>query len=85
MEVTVTVTDEKTILNEALSFVENLHISIRQVSNVHGISRTSAHRIMKLQKFHPSKIYKLTQFLNENNYDRKLEFTELMMNHIETK
>ncbi|EFN73065.1 hypothetical protein EAG_00196, partial [Camponotus floridanus] len=53
----------------------------RQLSAVSGISRTSIRRILKHHKFHPYKI-KLLQELNEDDFDRRLQFCEVMSERI---
>ena len=78
------VTDHESSLNVALSFVENPRTSLRQVSVETGVSRSSVLRIMQLAKFHPYKV-KLVQELNEDDFDRRLEFAELMMNRIDDR
>lgn len=49
--------------------------SIRQLSAVSGISRSSVHRILKHHKFYPYKPH-LLQELNEDDFDRRQEFCE---------
>lgn len=50
-------------------------LSTRQLALVSGINRRSVQRILKSNHFHPYKI-KLVQELNEDDYDRRLEFCE---------
>lgn len=56
-------------------------LSTRQLPLVCGISRTSIRRILKKHKFHPYKIHLVHQ-LNEDDYDRRLEFCEIMSERI---
>ncbi|XP_066157702.1 uncharacterized protein [Euwallacea fornicatus] len=51
--------------------------STRQLATSTGISATSICRILKSHKFHPYKI-KLVQELNEDDFDRRLHFCELI-------
>lgn len=59
-------------------FVENSHLSIRKANHQHGISRMAVQKILKKIKFYPYKIH-LVQELNEDDFDRRMEFCELMM------
>lgn len=73
------VTDENTSWNVAHSFVEIAHNTIRRVSNVTNVSRTSVYRILRLQNFHPHKITSVVELV-EDLYDRRLEFAEIKIN-----
>ena len=55
--------------------------SIRKLSEESGVRQTSVHTILKLAKYYPYKI-SLVQELNEDDYDRRTEFCELMSNRI---
>lgn len=57
--------------------IENPSQSVRQTGEKHGISKDTVQRLLKKHKFHPYKI-KLVQELNEDDYDRRLEFCEEM-------
>lgn len=52
-------------------------LSTRKLSDVSGVSRTTIRRILKHHKFHPFKI-QLVQELNEDDFDRRLQFCELV-------
>lgn len=49
--------------------------SLKAVSEASGVSKSSIYRILKNYKFHPFKIT-LLQELNEDDYDRRLQFCE---------
>lgn len=55
----------------------NPQTSIRQVAAVSGISKSMVHRILRFHKFHPFKIH-VHQELSEDDFDRRIEFSELM-------
>lgn len=74
-------TNEENSLNVLLSFTENPHDSIRRVSQEHNISKSSVHNILKTAKFHPFKVH-LVHKLNEDDFDRRVEFCEDMMARI---
>lgn len=73
--------DEKT-LDVLLTFTEDPHSSIRKASQQHDISTFSVHKILKKNKFHPFKV-KLVHELNEDDFDRRIEFCEDMMFRID--
>lgn len=52
-------------------------LSTRKLSAVSGESRTTIRRILKKHKFHPFKI-RLVQELNEDDFDRRLQFCEVV-------
>ena len=52
-------------------------LSTRKLAVATGVSRTSVQRILKKYKFHPYKI-RLVQELNEDDFDRRLQFCEIM-------
>lgn len=52
-------------------------LSTRKLSDVSGVSRTTIMRILKQHKFHPFKI-RLVQELNEDDFDRRLQFCEVV-------
>jgi len=62
----------------AQSFVENPHLSMHKANQQHDISRMTVQRILKKIKFHPYKI-NVVQELNEDNFDCRTKFCELMM------
>ncbi|CAH1998920.1 unnamed protein product [Acanthoscelides obtectus] len=51
----------------------------RQLETVCGVSRRTVQRILKAHSFHPYKIH-LVQELNEDEFDRRLQFCEDMIN-----
>lgn len=67
-----------TALDVLLSFQEDAHTSVRKVSREIGVGKTTVHKLLKLEKWHPYKI-KLVQELNEDDPDRRLQFCEEMM------
>lgn len=73
-----TATTEETSLNVLLSVHENPHISTTQIALNENVSRRSVSRMLKLEKFHPYKI-QLVHELVDDDYDRRLEFCEDMM------
>lgn len=52
-------------------------LSTRQLAELSAVSQRTVGRILKAHKFHPYKI-KLVQELNEDDFDRRLQFCELM-------
>lgn len=75
-------TNEDKSIEFLQSFVENPHISLRRAALEHDISLGSASKIMKINKWHPYKIH-LIQELSEDDFDRRTEFCETMMNMID--
>lgn len=75
-------TSEEKQFEVAASFVENPRLSIRKAAQQLEMSTFSIHKNLKLLKFHPYKIH-LHQELNEDDYDRRLEFCEIMMGWID--
>jgi len=69
-------------LDVLLSFIENPHDSSRKVALQHDIDKKSVLKILKNNKFHPYKAH-LVQELNEDDFDRRIEFCELMMERID--
>lgn len=78
---------QKTVTNEASQIGVLGHVameptsSTRQLSTTSGLSRTSVQRILKTHRFHPYKIH-LSQQLNEDDPDRRLQFCEEMTERI---
>jgi len=60
------------------SFVENPRLSIRKTSQQLQISVFSISKNLKTIKFHLYKIH-LHQELNEDDFDRRMQFSEVMM------
>lgn len=71
-------TDGDKALNVLLSLEENPHLSTRILGEENHISHMSVDRLLKTEKFHPYKI-RLVQELSEDDYDRRLQFCEIMM------
>lgn len=75
----VSVATEENQLDVALSITEDPHSSIRKLQQQHDITYGSVQRILtKNLKFHPYKV-KLVHEMNEDDPDRRLEFSEIMM------
>ncbi|XP_067215010.1 uncharacterized protein [Linepithema humile] len=74
-------TNEEHQFEVALSFVENRRLSIRNGARQLGMSQRSVLRNLKHVKFHPYKIH-LHQKLNEDDFDRRVQFCEIMMDRI---
>lgn len=72
------VTDDEHSLDTLLSFVENPHTSLRKVAQEHNVHFTSVRNVLKNNNFKPYKIH-LLQELNEDDFDRRMEFCEIMM------
>lgn len=73
-----TATNDEKSLEVLLHFQENCHTSSRKVAQHIGIHKQSVLNIMKMHKYHPYKI-KLVQELIGDDFDRRLEFSEVMM------
>lgn len=72
--------DEKS-LDVLQSFIEDPHCSIRRCAQQHEMGAASVHKILKLNKWHPFKL-KLVQELSEDDFDRRVEFCDVMMQMI---
>lgn len=77
-----TETAEEMAFEVAQAFVENPRLSVSRASQELEISATSVRRNLKFIKFHPYKIH-LIQELNEDDYDRRNEFCDMMMTRID--
>lgn len=75
-------TNEEHQFEVALSFVENPRLSTRNGAQQLGMSQRSVVRNLKHVKFHPYKIH-LHQELNEDDFDRRVQFCEIMMDRID--
>jgi hypothetical protein len=64
-----------------LDVVENPKTSVQQLALNHNMSRRSIQTIMRREKFHSYKI-QLFHELTEDDFDRRNEFCEIMMNKI---
>lgn len=73
-----TQTEGDKALNVLLSVQENPHLSTRVIALINDTSHMSVDRILLKEKFHPYKI-QLVQELSDDDYDRRLEFCENMM------
>lgn len=73
-----TATSGDKALDILLSIEENPHLSTRIIGLDYNISHMSVDRVLKCEKFHPYKIH-LVQELSEDDFDRRLEFSEQMM------
>jgi len=76
-----TTTKNDKALDVLQSFVEDPHISINRVAQKHKIGYGSVHKILKLNKWHPYKLH-LVQELSEDDFDRRIEFCDVMMEMI---
>lgn len=76
--------DEEKSLDVMQSFVENPHLSTRRAALEHDISQSSVRRILKGNKFKPFKV-KLVQELSEDDYDRRVEFCDVMMSKLDAE
>lgn len=65
-------------LDVLLELVDDPHSSTRQLASNHDVSKGSIHRILKKEKQHPYKPI-LVQALSEDDFDRRVEFCEYMM------
>lgn len=71
-------TSEDKALDVLLTIQETPKVSTREVAENFGISHTSVHRILKKEKLRPYK-QQLIHELNEDDFDRRMEFCEQMM------
>ncbi|XP_067205325.1 uncharacterized protein [Linepithema humile] len=76
------VASEEKQIEIAQAFVENPHLSLRRTGNEHDASHETVRKVLKNIHFHPCKIH-LVQELNEDDPDRRIEFSETMMNRID--
>lgn len=76
-----TETSEERQMEVAQSFVEDPHLTVRKASEQLEINRMSIFRNLKMIKFHPYKIH-LHQEINDDDFDRRVEFSENMMERI---
>lgn len=74
--------NDNTSLDVLLDVLENPHTSISKLSLYHNVSKRSVRRILSKNKFHPYKVH-LVQELNEDDPDRRMQFCQEMMNHID--
>lgn len=71
-------TNEDKALDVILTVEETPRVSIREIAEHSGISHSSVQRILKTEKLRPYKLC-LIHELNEDDFDRRAEFCELMM------
>lgn len=71
-------TDENTSIEVLQSFIEEPHTSTRTAAINHGISHFSVLKVLKQNHYHPYKV-RLVQELSEDDFDRRVEFCETMM------
>lgn len=74
-------TDEETSVDILQSFVEDPHTSVKSVASQLEISCGSVRTVLKRNHFKGYKMH-LVHELCEDDFDRRLEFCELMMNSI---
>lgn len=80
----VTATNPAKSLDVLQSFVEHPHSSTNRTAEEHEIDQKSVYKILKQATFHPYKVH-LVQELNEDDFDRRLQFCELMMERIDAE
>lgn len=78
----ISATNADNSLNVLLSFIDDPHSSTRKISQEHEISTMSVYKILQTNGFHPYKV-KLVHELNEDDFDRRVEFCEDMMSRID--
>ncbi len=76
-------TDELTEIAVLAQISINPQQSARDVADGQNLSRWSVHKVLKKHKFHPYKV-KLVQELSEDDFDRRIEFCEVMSQRIES-
>ncbi|KAL1516206.1 hypothetical protein ABEB36_000125 [Hypothenemus hampei] len=69
---------EEKKLDVLLTVEENPFLSSRQIAMQQEISQSSVLKSLKQNKWHPYKVH-LVQELNEDDFDRRIEFCETMM------
>lgn len=69
--------DDNIKLDVLLSYNENPHLSTHQVALDLNVCQSSVKKILHKEKYHPYKI-RLIHELNEDDYDRRLQFCENM-------
>jgi len=76
------VTNPEKSLDILQSLIKNPHDSSRKVTLQHDTDQKSVLKILKNNKFHPYKVH-LVQEPNDDDFDRRIEFCELMMERID--
>lgn len=79
-----TVTDIDGSLDILQSFIENPNTSVRSAAQTHEISRESARKVIKKSGFKAYRV-SLLQELSEDDFDRRVEFCDIMMNKIDER
>ncbi|XP_071055457.1 uncharacterized protein [Onthophagus taurus] len=74
-------TDEDKKIDILIEIEENPNISTRQLCLNHALSKGSIHKILHAENLHPYKPT-LLQELSEDDYGRRVEFCEFMMERI---
>lgn len=77
-----TATTDEASLNILLSIQEDPHCTLRKLAQHNETSMKSVHRVLKTNKFHPFKVT-LVHELNEDDFDRRVEFCEDMMERVD--
>lgn len=72
--------EEDVQLNVLLALQENPHRTTRELAADNGVCQTSVVKYLKKVKWHPYKVIRV-QELNEDDFDRRMEFCEIMMNN----
>ena len=73
-----TVSNDQSSLEILQHFVEDPNLSLRKVANQSDVCFSSVRNVLKGNKFHPYEIT-LVQELFEDDFDRRIEFYEIMM------
>jgi len=68
-------------MNTAHSFIEDLYLTVRKAAQ-YNINRINAQYLKKRFKFYSYKV-RLVQELNEDDFNRRLEFWEVIMTRID--
>lgn len=79
-----TATNEDKTLDVLLDVQQNPQTSTYELARNHGISRKSVQTILHKNKFHPYKIQNHHE-LNEDDFDRRLQFCESILQKISTQ
>lgn len=73
--------DQDQQIDVLTDYLESPQQSIREVAEKHETTTFSVHKVLKTNKFHPYKI-KLVHELNEDDFDRRMQFCETMQEKI---
>ena len=71
------VTNDENSYNIMLGVTENPKTLVQQLALNHNMCRSSVQKILKREKYHPSKIH-LPQELSKDELHRRIEFCEIM-------